>query len=104
MQVGQPIMARAIGGNADYALAQSQNVFPCPVGLDMQQAGGIPIVFLTAYHLLRSLKPLQPGDTVLVQAAASGVGTVLIQLLNLLIAHSFCAYQRGLGCVSGGTQ
>jgi len=80
LQVGQPIMARAIGGNAEYAIAQSQNVFPCPAGLDMQQAGGIPIVFLTAYHLLRSLKPLQPGDTVLVQAAASGVGTVLIQL------------------------
>src|SRR5919201_6678830 len=80
LQVGQPIMARAVGSNAEYAIAQVQNVFPCPVGLDMAQAGGIPIVFLTAYHLLRSLKPLQPGDTVLVQAAASGVGTVLIQL------------------------
>jgi NADPH2:quinone reductase len=80
LQVGQSIMARAIGGNAQYAMAQVQNVFPCPPGLDMAQAGGIPIVFLTAYHLLRSLKPLQPGDTVLVHAAASGVGTVLIQL------------------------
>ena len=80
LQVGQAIMARAIGGNAEYAIAHIQNVFPCPTGLDMQQAGGIPIVFLTAYHLLRSLKSLQPGDTVLVQAAASGVGTVLIQL------------------------
>jgi NADPH2:quinone reductase len=80
LQVGQPVMARAIGGNAQYAIAQVQNVFPCPPGLDMAQAGGIPIVFLTAYHLLRSLHPLQPGDTVLVHAAASGVGTVLIQL------------------------
>ena len=65
---------------AEYAIAHVQNVFPCPTGLDMQQAGGIPIIFLTAYHLLRSLKSLQQGDTVLVQAAASGVGTVLIQL------------------------
>jgi NADPH:quinone reductase len=80
VQVGQPIMARAIGGNAEYAIAQVQNVFPCPAGLNMAQAGGIPIVFLTAYHLLRSMRPLQPGDTVLVQAAASGVGTVLVQL------------------------
>src|SRR4030095_2077954 len=56
------------------------NVFPCPTSLDMKQAGGIPIIFLTAYHLLRSLKALQPGDTVLVQAAASGVGTALVQL------------------------
>jgi NADPH2:quinone reductase len=80
LRVGQPIMARAIGGNAEYAIAQVQNVFPCPAGLNMAQAGGIPIVFLTAYHLLRSMRPLQPGDTVLVQAAASGVGTVLVQL------------------------
>lgn len=80
LHVGQRIMARAIGGNAEYAVAQVPNVFLCPEGLDMAQAGGIPIVFLTAYHLLRSLKPLKPGDTVLVQAAASGVGTVLLQL------------------------
>ena len=46
----------------------------------MAQAGGMPVVFLTAYHLLRSIRPLLPGETVLVQAAASGVGTVLLQL------------------------
>ena len=48
LQVGQPIMARSIGGNAEYAIAHTQNVFPCPTGLDMEQAGGIPIIFLTA--------------------------------------------------------
>jgi NADPH2:quinone reductase len=80
LKVGQPIMARAPGGHAEYALAQVDNIFPCPAGLDMTQAGGVPIIFLTAYHLLRSMKRLQPGDTVLVQAAASGVGTVLVQL------------------------
>ncbi|ETW99036.1 MAG: hypothetical protein ETSY1_16515 [Candidatus Entotheonella factor] len=77
---GQPIMARAVGGNAEYAIAHVDHAFPCPDGVDMAQAGGMPVIFLTAYHLLRSLKPLQAGDTVLVQAAASGVGTVLIQL------------------------
>ena len=80
LHVGQPIMARAPGGHAEFAIAQVDNVFPCPAGLDMTQAGGIPIIFLTAYHLLRSMKRLQPGDMVLVQAAASGVGTVLVQL------------------------
>jgi len=80
LKVGQPIMARAPGGHAEYAIARGENVFPCPAGLDMAQAGGIPIIFLTAYHLLRSMRRLQPGDTVLVQAAASGVGTVLVQL------------------------
>jgi len=80
LHVGQPIMARAPGGHAEFAIAQVDNVFPCPAGLDMTQAGGIPIIFLTAYHLLQSMKRLQPGDMVLVQAAASGVGTVLVQL------------------------
>jgi NADPH2:quinone reductase len=40
----------------------------------------MPIVFLTSYHLLKTRGQLQPGDTVLVQAGASGVGTVAIQL------------------------
>jgi NADPH:quinone reductase len=80
LQVGQPITARAPGGHAEYAIALVDNVFPCPAGLDMTQAGGIPITFLTAYHLLRSMKRLQSGDAVLVHAAASGVGTVLTQL------------------------
>jgi NADPH:quinone reductase len=80
LQVGQRIMARATGGHAEYAIAQVPNVFPCPAGVDMAQAGGMPVVFLTAYHLLRSMRPLQAGDTVLVHAAASGVGTILTQL------------------------
>ena len=80
LQVGQQVTARSVGGNAEYAIAQVPNVFPCPDSLDMAQAGGIPIVFLTAYHLLKSMKALEPGDTVLIQAAASGVGTVLTQL------------------------
>jgi NADPH2:quinone reductase len=80
LQVGQRIMARATGGHAEYAIAQVQNAFPCPEGVDMARAGGMPVVFLTAYHLLQSMRPLQPGDTVLVHAAASGVGTILIQL------------------------
>src|SRR5437879_5516307 len=48
LQVGQPIMARAIGGNAEDAMAQSQNVFPCLAGVDMAQAGGHPIRLHTA--------------------------------------------------------
>jgi NADPH2:quinone reductase len=46
----------------------------------MTQAGAMPVVFLTAYHLLKSMQPLHQGDTVLVHAAASGVGTILTQL------------------------
>jgi len=77
---GQSIMARSVGGNAEYAVAQLESVFPCPDGVDMAQAGGMPVIFLTSYHLLRTMKPLKPGETVLIHSAASGVGTVLVQL------------------------
>ncbi len=80
LQVGQNITARSLGGNAEYAIAQVTNAFACPDGVDMAQAGGIPIIFLTAYHLLRSLVNVNRGDTVLVQAGASGVGSILLQM------------------------
>ena len=83
LQVGQNITARSLGGNADYAIAQVTNAFVCPDGLDMAEAGGIPIIFLTAYHLLRSLVKVNPGDTVLVQAGASGVGSILLQMCKV---------------------
>ena len=78
--VGQRVMAMGPGGQAEYVAVNGNFVFPYPETLDPVQAGGMPIVFLTSYHLLKSRGQLQAGDTVLVQAGASGVGTVLIQL------------------------
>ena len=78
--VGQRVMAMGPGGQAEYVAVNSNFVFPYPETLDPVQAGGMPIVFLTSYHLLKTRGHMQPGDTVLVQAGASGVGTVAIQL------------------------
>ena len=80
LRVGDRVMARAAGGQAEYAVADSDNVFLCPPGIDLQEAGGMPITFLTAYHLLRTRAQAVPEETVLVQAGASGVGTAAIQL------------------------
>ena len=78
--VGQRVMAMGPGGQAEFVAVNSNFVFPYPETLDPVQAGGMPIVYLTSYHLLKSRGDMQPGDTVLVQAGASGVGTVVIQL------------------------
>lgn len=78
--VGQRVMAMGPGGQAEYVAVNSNFVFPYPEALDPVQAGGMPIVFLTSYHLLKTRGHLQIGDTVLVQAGASGVGTVAIQM------------------------
>ena len=82
-KVGDAVMARVVGGQCEYVAVDASAVFHCPSGIDLVQAGGIPVVFLTAYHLLKTRSRVQPGETVLVQAGASGVGTVAIQLAKL---------------------
>jgi len=49
----------------------------------------IPVIFLTAYHLLKTLAPVRRGETVLIHAAASGVGTVAVQLAKAWGARVF---------------
>jgi len=80
VSVGQRVMAMGPGGQAELVAVNGNFVFPYPETIDPVQAGGMPIVFLTAYHLLKTRGQLEPGHTVLVQAGASGVGTVAIQL------------------------
>jgi NADPH2:quinone reductase len=78
--VGQRVMAMGPQCNAEYVAVNAGFVFPYPETLDPVQAGGMPIVFLTAYHLLKTRGQMQAGDTVLIQAGASGVGTIATQL------------------------
>lgn len=80
LTVGQRVMAMGPQGNAEYVAVNANFVFPYPETMDPIQAGGMTIVFLTAYHLLKTRGQMQPGDTVLIQAGASGVGTIATQL------------------------
>lgn len=80
LTVGRRVMAMGPQGNAEYMAVNANYAFPYPEAIDPIQAGGMPIVFLTSYHLLKTRGQLQAGDTVLIQAGASGVGTVAIQL------------------------
>ena len=80
LTVGQRVMAMGPQGNAELVAVNANFVFPYLETTDPIQAGGMPIVFLTAYHLLKTRGQVKPGDTVLIQAGASGVGTVATQL------------------------
>ena len=80
LAIGQKVMGMGPQGNAEYVAINSNFVFPYPDQLDPTEAGGMPIVFLTAYHILKTRGGLQQGNTVLIQAGASGVGTVATQL------------------------
>jgi NADPH2:quinone reductase len=80
LTVGQRVMAMGPQGNAEYVAVNAGFVFPYPETIDPVKAGGMPVVFLTSYHLLKTRGQMKPGDTVLIQAGASGVGTVVTQL------------------------
>lgn len=68
------------GCQAEVVTAPAAEVLPLPAELSFVEAAAIPVIFLTAYHMLRTLAPVRPGETILIHAAASGVGTAAVQL------------------------
>jgi len=79
------------GGYAEYAVAPAASVIPLPEGLGFDEAAAIPLQGLTAYHCIKTSGALQPGESVLVHAAAGGVGTLAIQMAKLLGAGTVIA-------------
>ena len=68
------------GGYCEKALVYPNLMFPLPDAVSDGQALALMIQGLTAWHLLRTCTHLQPGESVVVHAAAGGVGTLAIQL------------------------
>jgi NADPH2:quinone reductase len=68
------------GGYAEYATAPAALTFPIPEGVDDGAALALLIQGLTAWHLYRTSAKLQPGESVVVHAAAGGVGSLAVQL------------------------
>lgn len=71
------------GGDCDLIAARQVNVIPIPDSLDFNQAASVPLVFLTAWHMLVGRAGVRPGQTVLVLGANSGVGIAGIQIAKL---------------------
>ena len=71
------------GGYAEYAIADSSAVILIPPGISFAQATTIPVQGVSAYCILRYGANLRPTDSLLVQAAAGGVGLYLVQLAKI---------------------
>lgn len=71
------------GGNCELIAVAAANVIPIPDTLDFIQAASVPLVFVTAWHMLVGLAAVRPGQTVLVLGASSGVGIAAIQIAKL---------------------
>ena len=81
VEVGQEAAALTAGGAyADVVVTDATTVFPLPSGVDLRTAATLPTVLPTAYALVHAVGRLQPGETVLVQGAAGGIGTAVGQL------------------------
>jgi NADPH:quinone reductase-like Zn-dependent oxidoreductase len=74
------------GGQAEYVVVPAANLVPAPrasVPVDDPQLAAIPTVTMTAWQMLVDRAAIQQGETVLVIAAGSGVGTAAIQIAKL---------------------
>ncbi len=75
------------GTCADFIVVPARNVLPKPESLSFEEAAAVPLVFLTAWHMLMERARLRPGETVLIHAAGSGVSTAGIQIAALVGAR-----------------
>lgn len=74
------------GGNCELMAVPEVNVITIPESLGFNEAASVPLVFLTAMHMLTGRASLRPGNTVLVLGANSGVGIAAIQIAKLFNA------------------
>ncbi len=80
-----------MGGYAEERLMPAAQVVKCPPGLEDEQIAGMMLRGLTVWYLVRTLHQLKPGQTVLMHAAAGGIGLI------------FCQWARAIGAAVIGT-
>jgi len=86
--VGRRVVTSSLAsGYAEYALAPADRVVPVPEALSDEVAAAVFLQGLTAHYLTHDCYPVRAGDTVLVHAAAGGVGLLLTQLATKLGAR-----------------
>lgn len=72
------------GGYAEFVVTSPRLLAPAPPQLPDAEVAALPVQGLTAYHLLKTSTQMQPGESVLINAAAGGVGTLAIQMARLM--------------------
>ncbi|HWO98509.1 MAG TPA: NADPH:quinone oxidoreductase family protein [Bacillus sp. (in: firmicutes)] len=85
VKVGERVIAFPKNGSyAEYVTADEELVFVLPDNIDFDTAAACPTVAFTSYKLLADVARLVPGETVVIHAAAGGIGTTAIQLAKIL--------------------
>ena len=82
--IGDRVMGIAGGGaHAELLCVHEREAIPAPTNIPIEECGAIPEAFLTAYDALFDKLDLRTGETLLIHAAGSGVGTAALQLARV---------------------
>jgi NADPH2:quinone reductase len=73
----------APGAYAEAVVHRAERLLPLPAGVGFEAGAALPLQGMTAHYLTRTIRPLGAGDTVLIHAAAGGVGLLAVQMAKL---------------------
>ena len=81
LQVGQRVVAAMpTGGQMSKVCVKESRVIPLPDEMELDSAAAMPVIYLTAHHMLHYLGEIKEGDSVLIHGGGGGVGTAALQL------------------------
>ena len=86
-KTGDEVFGACNGSFAEYACARESACVPKPANVSFEQAASIPVAGLTALQGLRDKAHIQPGQKILVNGAAGGVGTFTVQIAKVFGAE-----------------
>ena len=89
------IAATKFGGQSEMVCVPAAMVAPLPKGISFAEGASIPIVWLTAWHMLVELANVRRGQRVLIHAAAGGVGTAALQICKKFEAQTIGTASAG---------
>ena len=108
LKIGDPVMGPPMtGGYAEKSLIKANRALPIPDGMSFEQAAGFPIVYQTSWFALNERGRLQPGETLLVHAGASGVGIAAIEIgvaMGARVLATASTPEKRAFCVSHGAE
>ncbi len=94
---GDRVMGRAPGSYAEFTAVSQHALMRIPGAMPWAEAASIPNVFVTAHDAIVTAAQLQPGESILITAGSSGVGTAAIQIARHLGANPVLATTRSAG-------
>ncbi|HWX63325.1 zinc-binding dehydrogenase, partial [Bradyrhizobium sp.] len=100
VKVGDKIMGSGGQAFAEYTLADHGRLFRAPSNMNFDEAATLPVALATMHNAVVTNGALQPGQTVMIQGASSGVGLMAMQIAKLkgaklVVGSSTDAYRRG---------